>query len=132
MPQTKDKRAGDIKTVKGYMDGQYIYSSIQVTDNVDRLFKKTYSLDLDFNNDEITEYEFQFRPDGDCWVIDKTIDKVNSKMEDAWWVVAASFKDTIEIKITRKEYGIPSKLNVRCAITEGMTRVDQVDWFKLP
>ncbi len=132
LPQAKDKRAGDIKTVKGYMDNQYVYSSIQVTDNVDSALKKMYFVDIDFDNDRVFEYEFGFRPGGYCWVLDKTIDKNNSKTEDAWWVVIASLKDTIEIKMPRKEYGIPSRINIRCAIAEGATRIDQIDWFKLP
>jgi len=129
--KAKDKRGIDIKTIQAFMDEEYLYLAIQINDVFAPILIRHYFVALDFNNDQQDEYHFGIRPNGATWVFDHTMYKNNWSSEEAWGVTARGAKDTIELRIMRMEYGIPSQVWIHCRITEDGPTVDSTEWFNV-
>lgn len=127
----KDKRGIDLKAVRAFMDEDYLYVAIQIYDVFEPSLLRNYFIALDYDGDRQDEYHFGLRPDGSTWVFDHTIDKSNWTAEDTWGVLAVGQGDTIEVVISKKEYGIPSNILIYCRVTEGGPTVDTTEWFEV-
>ena len=128
---TKDSRGVDIKEVHAFMDENYLYVLIQVDGKLEPSLQRNYFVALDFDNNYVEEYHFGVRPTGETWVFDLRTDKKNWVEKNAIGVLTKAQTDTIELKIPRKEYGIPSRLAIYSRVTEGGPTVDQTNWVEV-
>jgi hypothetical protein len=125
----KNNSAADLKTVRAFMDEDYLYVAIQIYDVFNFSLLRNYFIALDFDGDNKDEYHFGFRPNGETWVFNHTIDKNNWTAENTWMVVAAAKQDFIEIMISINEYRIPSNISLYSRVTDGVTNLDATEWL---
>jgi hypothetical protein len=119
----------DLKAVYAFMDEKYLYVAIQIVGEFDSSLLRNYFIAVDFNGDQQDEYHFGLRPNGDTWVFDHTADKNNWNAESTSGVLAVGGKDTIEIRISREKYDIPSSIFVYSRVTGGGATFDLTAWF---
>lgn len=121
----------DLKAVYALMDENYLYVAIQIYGVFAPSLLRNYFIALDFDKDQRDEYHFGVRPSGDTWVFDHTRDKNNWNADSTFGVVAVGERDTIEIRIPRKEYKIPASLLIYCRVTGGGLALDSTKWFEV-
>ena len=128
----ESEKAVDLKTIYALMDENYLYVAIQICDVFAPSLLRNYFIALDFDKDQQHEYHFGVRPNGDTWVFDLTKDKNNWDAESTSGVVAVGKGNTIEVRIPRNDYGVPSSILIYCRVTEGGPTVDETEWFEVP
>jgi hypothetical protein len=121
----------DLKAIYALMDEKYLYIAIQMYGDFSLSLLRNYFIALDFNGDYQDEYHFGIISNDNVWVFNHTVNRNNWNTESTPGVVAIRGKDTIELRIPRNIYTIPSKILAYCRVTEGGPTVDSTAWFSI-
>jgi hypothetical protein len=122
----------DIQALTAYMDDNYVYIKLQVYGDFQPELGRLYILELDFIDDDYTEYLFGMMPSG--FVQYSGNPPYGSRMfTDAWYVQCVCSRDSIELVIPREEYKIPGEILIAYTIVEGdgSKIIDEMDWIPL-
>ncbi len=127
-----NKVGTDIVSLSASCDSEYLAFALDLDGSLDLQYFRNYFLGVDFEGGDQPEYQFGFRPNGDVWVFDQTINKNNWNDEPAEMDINPVFTEgIIEGRIPRKKYNVPDSFYVFGRVTEGGPTVDFTKWFNI-